>query len=53
MQILKLDGTNYFYECPGCKRSYMIWDLVPPWNEVFPRSGLAAHGDAGLPDDGG
>jgi len=49
MQIKKLDRTNYFYECPSCGKYDKIWDIVPHWSEVFCYSGLAAHGDAGLP----
>jgi uncharacterized C2H2 Zn-finger protein len=49
MQIRKLDGTNYFYECPKCRQNHMIADIVPAWCEEFRYSGLAAHGDPGLP----
>lgn len=49
MQIKKLDGTNYFYECQHCKQCQKISDIVPPWSEEFRYSGLAAHGDQGLP----
>ena len=49
MEIAKLDRTNYFYSCLSCKQRYKIADIVPPWNDVFPYSGLAAYGDQGLP----
>lgn len=49
MQINKLDGTNYFYTCPQCRKYHKIADIVPQWSEEFRYSGLAAHGDPGLP----
>ena len=49
MRIDKLDGTNYFYECPICKQYHKIADIVPPWNEEFRYSGLAAYGELGPP----
>ena len=49
MQIKKLDGTNYFYVCASCKQYHKIAGIVPLWSEKFRYSGLAAHGDAGLP----
>lgn len=49
MDIKKLDGVNYYYACATCERYHKIADIVPPWSEVFPYSGLAAHGEAGLP----
>src|SRR5215831_17643600 len=49
MKIRKRDGTNYFYECSQCGKYYKIADLVPDWREEFRYSGLAAHGDPGLP----
>ena len=49
MQVKKLDGTNYFYTCPQCGKYDKIGDIVPSWRNEFPYSGLAAHGDPGLP----
>jgi hypothetical protein len=49
MEVKKLDGTNYFYECPACRWYAKIADMVPFWSEEFRYSGLAAHGDLGLP----
>lgn len=47
MEIKK--WQNYFYECPHCKKQSMIAEIVPLWSEEFRYSGLAAHGDPGLP----
>jgi hypothetical protein len=41
----KLDGRNYHYACVACKRGWKLADYLPHWSEVFPYSGLAAHGD--------
>ena len=49
MEINKLDGTNYFFECPRCKQYQKIADMVPLWSEEFQYSGLAAYGELGLP----
>lgn len=49
MQIAKADGTNYFFTCRSCERLHMIADIVPVWSDEFRYSGLAAHGDAGVP----
>ena len=45
LTVQKLDGSNYFYVCGGCKKNWQLSEVVPDWSELFEYAGLAAHGD--------
>jgi hypothetical protein len=41
----KEPGVGYLCRCNRCGKSGPLAELLPPWHELFPYSGLAAHGD--------
>lgn len=45
LRVEKVDGQNYFYVCARCDRNWKVGDNVPPWDELFEYSGLAAGGE--------
>jgi DNA-directed RNA polymerase subunit RPC12/RpoP len=45
LNVRKVDGTNYFYVCDKCGRSWQLGSVLPDWSELFEFTGLAAYGD--------
>ena len=44
--IIEIVNKNYVYKCERCRRQWVLAEILPHWQDLFPYCGLGAPGDA-------